>query len=50
MIVLTLPEKHMTTKADTKFNREPERGSHDFDLACEFLDAGKVLPRGIHTG
>jgi nitroimidazol reductase NimA-like FMN-containing flavoprotein (pyridoxamine 5'-phosphate oxidase superfamily) len=32
----------MTQKADTKFKRERERGSHDFDLACEVLDAGKV--------
>jgi nitroimidazol reductase NimA-like FMN-containing flavoprotein (pyridoxamine 5'-phosphate oxidase superfamily) len=32
----------MTQKADTKFKREPKRGSHDFDLACEVLDAGKV--------
>ena len=32
----------MTQKADIKFKREPKRGSHDFDLACEVLDAGKV--------
>jgi len=32
----------MTQKADTKFKREPKRGSHDFGLACEVLDAGKV--------
>lgn len=32
----------MTQKADTKFKREPKRGSHDFELACEMLDAGKV--------
>ena len=32
----------MAQKADTKFKREPKRGSHDFDLACEMLDAGKV--------
>ena len=32
----------MTQKADTKFKREPKRGSHEFQLACEVLDAGKV--------
>ena len=37
----------MTIKADTKFKREPDRGSHDFDLACEFLDAGKVCHVGF---
>lgn len=37
----------MTMKADTTFKREPERGGHDFDLACEFLDAGKVCHVGF---
>jgi len=37
----------MTPKPDTKFKREPKRGSHDFDLACEVLDAGKVCHVGI---
>ena len=37
----------MTRKPDTKFKREPRRGSHDFDLACEVLDAGKVCHVGI---
>jgi len=37
----------MTQKADIKFKREPGRGSHDFDLACEVLDAGKVCHVGI---
>jgi len=37
----------MTQKADTTFKREPKRGSHDFDLACEVLDAGKVCHVGI---
>lgn len=37
----------MTIKADTIFKREPDRGSHDFDLACEFLDAGKVCHVGF---
>jgi nitroimidazol reductase NimA-like FMN-containing flavoprotein (pyridoxamine 5'-phosphate oxidase superfamily) len=37
----------MTQKADTKFKREPKRGSHDFKLACEVLDAGKVCHVGF---
>ena len=37
----------MTQKADTKFKREPKRGSHDFKLACEILDAGKVCHVGF---
>lgn len=37
----------MTQKADTKFRREPERGSHEFDLACEVLDAGKICHVGF---
>jgi len=37
----------MTQKADTKFRREPKRGSHDFKLACEMLDAGKICHVGF---
>lgn len=37
----------MTQIADTKFKREPKRGSHDFRLACEILDAGKVCHVGF---
>jgi len=37
----------MTQKADTKFKREAEHGSHDFKLACEILDAGKVCHVGF---
>jgi nitroimidazol reductase NimA-like FMN-containing flavoprotein (pyridoxamine 5'-phosphate oxidase superfamily) len=37
----------MTQKADTKFKREANRGSHDFNLACEVLDAGKVCHVGF---
>jgi nitroimidazol reductase NimA-like FMN-containing flavoprotein (pyridoxamine 5'-phosphate oxidase superfamily) len=37
----------MTQKPDIKFKREPKRGSHDFELACEVLDAGKVCHVGI---
>jgi nitroimidazol reductase NimA-like FMN-containing flavoprotein (pyridoxamine 5'-phosphate oxidase superfamily) len=37
----------MTQKADTKFKREAKRGSHDFKLACEVLDAGKVCHVGF---
>jgi nitroimidazol reductase NimA-like FMN-containing flavoprotein (pyridoxamine 5'-phosphate oxidase superfamily) len=38
----------MTQKADTKFKREPKRGSHDFKLACEMLDAGKICHVGFN--
>lgn len=37
----------MTQKADIKHKREPKRGSHDFKLACEILDAGKVCHVGF---
>jgi nitroimidazol reductase NimA-like FMN-containing flavoprotein (pyridoxamine 5'-phosphate oxidase superfamily) len=37
----------MIQKADTKFNREAERGSHDFELACKVLDAGKICHVGF---
>jgi nitroimidazol reductase NimA-like FMN-containing flavoprotein (pyridoxamine 5'-phosphate oxidase superfamily) len=37
----------MTQKADTKFKREASRGSHDYELACEVLDAGKVCHVGF---
>jgi nitroimidazol reductase NimA-like FMN-containing flavoprotein (pyridoxamine 5'-phosphate oxidase superfamily) len=37
----------MTQKADTKFKREANRGSHDFRLACEVLDAGKICHVGF---
>ena len=37
----------MTPKADTRHRREAERGSHDFDLACEILDAGNVCHVGF---
>ena len=37
----------MTQKADTKFKREAYRGSHDFELACQVLDAGKVCHVGF---
>ena len=37
----------MTQKVDTKFKREPKRGSHDFKLACEMLDAGKICHVGF---
>jgi nitroimidazol reductase NimA-like FMN-containing flavoprotein (pyridoxamine 5'-phosphate oxidase superfamily) len=37
----------MTPTADTRFRREAERGSHDFDLACTMLDAGKVCHVGF---
>jgi len=37
----------MTQKADTKFKREKELGSHDFNLTCEVLDAGKICHVGF---
>jgi len=37
----------MTQKVDTKFKREAELGSHDFKLACDILDAGKVCHVGF---
>jgi nitroimidazol reductase NimA-like FMN-containing flavoprotein (pyridoxamine 5'-phosphate oxidase superfamily) len=37
----------MTQKADTKFKREADRGSHDFKLACDILDAGKICHVGF---
>ncbi len=37
----------MTQKADIKFKRLAELGSHDFKLACEVLDAGKVCHVGF---
>ena len=37
----------MTQKPDTKFKREAELGSHDFKLACDVLDAGKVCHVGF---
>jgi nitroimidazol reductase NimA-like FMN-containing flavoprotein (pyridoxamine 5'-phosphate oxidase superfamily) len=37
----------MTTEADIKFKREAKRGSHDYKLACEVLDDGKVCHVGF---
>jgi len=37
----------MTQKADTKFKREAIRGSHDFKLTCDILDAGKICHVGF---
>ncbi len=37
----------MTQKADTKFRREADRGSHEYELACEVLDAGKLCHVGF---
>ena len=44
---LIYQETRMAQKPDIKFKREPKRGSHDFDLACAVLDAGKVCHVGI---
>ena len=40
----------MTQKADTKLKREAQRGSHDFELACQILDAGKICHVGFSLG
>jgi len=40
----------MTQKADTKFKREANRGSHDVKLAFEVLDAGKICHVGFTLG
>jgi len=37
----------MRQKADIKLKRVAERGSHDFRLACEILDAGKICHVGF---
>ena len=37
----------MTKHADTTLRRLPERGSRDFDLACEILDAAKICHVGF---
>lgn len=37
----------MTQIADTKFKREANRGSYDYDLACQVLDAGKICHCGF---
>ncbi len=34
-------------KADTRLTRLPERGSHDFDLACDIIDAARICHVGI---
>lgn len=37
----------MKQKADIKFKRVADRGSHDFKLACDILDAGKICHVGF---
>jgi len=37
----------MEQKADTKFKREAELGSHEYELTCEVLDAGKICHVGF---
>lgn len=36
-----------TTVADTRLTRLPERGSHDFALACEIIDAARICHVGF---
>jgi len=37
----------MTTKADTRLRRLPERGSKDFRLACAIIDAARIAHVGF---
>ena len=37
----------MTQQADTKFKQAADRGSHDFKLTCDVLDAGKICHVGF---
>jgi len=37
----------MTTKADTRLRRLPERGSKDFGLACAIIDAARIAHVGF---
>ena len=37
----------MTTKADTRLKRLPERGSKNFDLACTIIDEAKICHVGF---
>ncbi len=36
--------------ADTRLRRLPERGSHDFDLACEIIDEARICHVGFTIG
>jgi nitroimidazol reductase NimA-like FMN-containing flavoprotein (pyridoxamine 5'-phosphate oxidase superfamily) len=35
------------SRADTRLKRLPERGSHDFDLACEIIDCARICHVGF---
>ncbi len=37
----------MTVQADTQLKRLPERGSHDFDLACSIIDEARICHVGV---
>ncbi len=37
----------MTGQADTRLRRLAERGSHDFELACEIIDAARICHVGF---
>ena len=41
-IVAYAKERIMTTKADNRLRRLPERGSKDFGLACAIIDAARI--------
>lgn len=37
----------MTVQADTQLKRLPERGSHDFGLACSIIDEARICHVGV---
>jgi hypothetical protein len=41
------PGSKMTQEADTRFRREAQLGSHDYDLACKVIDAARVCHVGF---
>ncbi len=38
---------NMTTQADTRLNRLPERGSQNFELACSIIDEARICHVGF---
>jgi nitroimidazol reductase NimA-like FMN-containing flavoprotein (pyridoxamine 5'-phosphate oxidase superfamily) len=44
---MTEPRREKKSQADTRLRRLPERGSHDFDLACEIIDAARIAHVGF---
>jgi len=44
---MTKPQSKTKSQADTRLKRLPERGSHDFDLACEIIDGARICHVGF---